>query len=139
TRRPTETCRLHGRSRRYPARATALTRPSPPSLRKNGESPVEPDGSSRCSLAQPSGRLPWGSARQGGTAGFGSSLTNRARPGATVSASNRYPTVPSQPNLPAIELDVLARWEREQTFQRSVDQRDAGVDGDNEFVFYDGP
>ena len=56
-----------------------------------------------------------------------------------MSASNRYPTVPSQPNLPAIELDVLARWEREQTFQRSVDQRDAGVDGDNEFVFYDGP
>ena len=56
-----------------------------------------------------------------------------------MSASNRYPTVPSQPNLPEIELDVLARWEREQTFQRSVDQRAAGTDGDNEFVFYDGP
>jgi isoleucyl-tRNA synthetase len=56
----------------------------------------------------------------------------------SVTAS-RYPTVPSQPDLPAIERDVLARWEREQTFQRSVDQRDAGNHGDNEFVFYDGP
>ena len=56
-----------------------------------------------------------------------------------MSASSRYPTVPSQPDLPQIERDVLARWDREQTFQRSIDQRDAGTDGDNEFVFYDGP
>jgi isoleucyl-tRNA synthetase len=56
-----------------------------------------------------------------------------------VSASNRYPTVPSQPDLPALEREVLARWEREGTFQRSIDQRDAGTNGDNEFVFYDGP
>jgi isoleucyl-tRNA synthetase len=56
-----------------------------------------------------------------------------------VSASNRYPTVLSQPDLPQIERDVLARWDSERTFQRSIDQRDAGTDGDNEFVFYDGP
>lgn len=56
-----------------------------------------------------------------------------------MSASSRYPNVPSQPDLPALERAVLDRWEREQTFQRSIDQRDAGTAGDNEFVFYDGP
>ena len=52
---------------------------------------------------------------------------------------NRYPTVEPQPDLPAIEREVLARWERDDTFRRSVEQRQAGVNGDNEFVFYDGP
>jgi isoleucyl-tRNA synthetase len=56
-----------------------------------------------------------------------------------VSASKPYPAVPSQPNLPQLEQEVLERWERDDTFRRSVEQRDAGVDGDNEFVFYDGP
>ena len=51
----------------------------------------------------------------------------------------RYPVASSQPDLPVIERDVLARWEAEDTFQRSIDQRDPGVNGDNEFVFYDGP
>ena len=41
-------------------------------------------------------------------------------------ASNRYPTVEPQPDLPAIERDVLARWERDDTFRRSVEQRQAG-------------
>jgi isoleucyl-tRNA synthetase len=54
-------------------------------------------------------------------------------------ASNRYPTVESHPDLPAIERGVLTRWAEENTFRRSVEQRSAGVDGDNEFVFYDGP
>jgi isoleucyl-tRNA synthetase len=53
--------------------------------------------------------------------------------------SRRYPTVESQPDLPDIERSVLDRWERDDTFRRSVEQRDAGTDGDNEFVFYDGP
>ncbi len=52
---------------------------------------------------------------------------------------NRYPTVPSHPNLPEIERAMLDQWARDNTFQRSIDMRDAGVDGDNEFVFYDGP
>ncbi len=52
---------------------------------------------------------------------------------------NRYPTVPSHPDLPAIERAMLERWQRDDTFQRSIDMRDAGVDGANEFVFYDGP
>ncbi len=47
--------------------------------------------------------------------------------------------VPSSPRFPAIEEDVLAYWAKDGTFQASVDQRDAGEDGTNEFVFYDGP
>ncbi|HAZ32643.1 MAG TPA: isoleucine--tRNA ligase, partial [Acidimicrobiaceae bacterium] len=50
-----------------------------------------------------------------------------------------YPPVSSQPNLPALESEVLARWAREHSFQQSIDMRDAGIDGSNEFVFYDGP
>lgn len=50
-----------------------------------------------------------------------------------------YPPVSSQPNLPALENEVLARWAREHSFQQSIDMRDAGTDGSNEFVFYDGP
>lgn len=48
-------------------------------------------------------------------------------------------TVPSSPRLPAIEEAVLAYWEQDGTFQASVDQRDPGENGANEFVFYDGP
>ncbi|MEJ7801571.1 MAG: class I tRNA ligase family protein, partial [Ilumatobacter sp.] len=48
-------------------------------------------------------------------------------------------TVPSNPRFPEIEERVLAYWEADDTFRASVEQRDAGVDGANEFVFYDGP
>src|SRR5690349_7621059 len=47
--------------------------------------------------------------------------------------------VPSNPRFPEIEERVLRYWDEDGTFQASVDQRDAGTDGDNEFVFYDGP
>jgi isoleucyl-tRNA synthetase len=50
-----------------------------------------------------------------------------------------YPDVDPQPDFPALERAILERWEREGTFQASIDQRDAGPDGSNEFVFYDGP
>jgi isoleucyl-tRNA synthetase len=48
-------------------------------------------------------------------------------------------TVPSSPKFPAIEEAVLAYWKKDATFRASVDQRDPGDDGANEFVFYDGP
>ncbi|WP_370894153.1 isoleucine--tRNA ligase [Janibacter sp. GXQ6167] len=48
-------------------------------------------------------------------------------------------SVPASPSFPQIEEQVLAYWEADNTFQASIDQRPAGVDGDNEFVFYDGP
>src|SRR3954469_4158959 len=47
--------------------------------------------------------------------------------------------VPSQPSFPKLEEDVLAYWQRDKTFDASVDARDAGLNGANEFVFYDGP
>ena len=51
----------------------------------------------------------------------------------------RYPPVESQPSFPAIEAIVLERWKSDHTFEESVNQRAAGPDGANEFVFYDGP
>ena len=50
-----------------------------------------------------------------------------------------YPQVDPQPSFPRLEEAVLARWESDDTFVRSVAARDAGADGDNEFIFYDGP
>jgi len=47
--------------------------------------------------------------------------------------------VPSQPSFPKLEEAVLAYWESDRTFQASVDAREAGPHGGNEFVFYDGP
>ncbi|HEX2355956.1 MAG TPA: isoleucine--tRNA ligase [Micromonosporaceae bacterium] len=47
--------------------------------------------------------------------------------------------VPASPDLPAVERRVLEYWAADKTFQASVDFRESGVDGDNEYVFYDGP
>lgn len=54
-------------------------------------------------------------------------------------ADRSYPDVPASPRLPEIEEEILARWERDGTFRASVEQRPAGPDGANEYVFYDGP
>jgi isoleucyl-tRNA synthetase len=47
--------------------------------------------------------------------------------------------VPAQPSLPKLEASVLDYWAADDTFQASVDNRPAGENGGNEFVFYDGP
>jgi isoleucyl-tRNA synthetase len=47
--------------------------------------------------------------------------------------------VPASPSLPAAERDVLDYWAGDKTFQASIDGRDPGPKGTNEFVFYDGP
>ncbi|HEV6955194.1 MAG TPA: isoleucine--tRNA ligase [Promicromonospora sp.] len=47
--------------------------------------------------------------------------------------------VPASPNLPDLERDVLAYWDKDDTFRASVEARPAGENGSNEFVFYDGP
>ncbi len=49
---------------------------------------------------------------------------------------NEYPHLSSAMRLPAIEEEILDFWERDSTFQASIDRR---TGGDNEFVFYDGP
>ena len=50
-----------------------------------------------------------------------------------------YPSVAARADYPALERKVLARWDDDDTFARSVDNRPAGPDGANEYVFYDGP
>ena len=50
-----------------------------------------------------------------------------------------YPAVDPNPNFPALEVEIAARWAKDDTFQASIDNRDAGLNGSNEFVFYDGP
>ena len=52
---------------------------------------------------------------------------------------HRDSAVPASPDLPAVERDVLAYWQGDGTFQASIDTRDSGENGSNEFVFYDGP
>src|SRR5215472_15453164 len=47
--------------------------------------------------------------------------------------------VPASPSLPELERSVLDYWAADQTFAASVEAREAGVSGANEFVFYDGP
>ena len=50
-----------------------------------------------------------------------------------------YPKVDPQPNFPAVENETLDFWATDGTFQASIDRRDAGANGVNEYVFYDGP
>lgn len=47
--------------------------------------------------------------------------------------------VPASPRFPELERRVLAYWAEDGTFQASIEARDAGENGSNEFVFYDGP
>ena len=47
--------------------------------------------------------------------------------------------VPASPKLPDVEDRVLKFWRDDDTFAQSIDNRERGVNGDNEFVFYDGP
>jgi isoleucyl-tRNA synthetase len=47
--------------------------------------------------------------------------------------------VPASPRFPELEKRVLAYWAENNIFQASIDARDPGENGSNEFVFYDGP
>jgi isoleucyl-tRNA synthetase len=58
--------------------------------------------------------------------------------GSTSPSARSYPEVPPSPSFPRVEEGILASW-TDGTFQASIDNRDAGADGANEFVFYDGP
>jgi isoleucyl-tRNA synthetase len=50
-----------------------------------------------------------------------------------------YPAVDPSPSFPELEERVLATWQAQGTFARSVEARAPGARGANEFVFYDGP
>ncbi len=56
-----------------------------------------------------------------------------------ATGQNAADGVASSPIFPEIEERVLDYWKHDGTFQASIDQRDAGENGSNEFVFYDGP
>jgi isoleucyl-tRNA synthetase len=47
--------------------------------------------------------------------------------------------VPASPDFPALERRTLDYWSADKTFEASVESREAGFNGSNEFVFYDGP
>ena len=50
-----------------------------------------------------------------------------------------YPNVTPQVRFPELEQQVLAYWREHRIFEHSVKGRPAGKEGDNEYVFYDGP
>lgn len=56
-----------------------------------------------------------------------------------VSSDPTLTGVPSSPRFPEIEERILRYWDEDGTFQASVANRDTGENGENEFVFYDGP
>jgi len=51
--------------------------------------------------------------------------------------SASYPAQPAELDLPALEHAILETWEREHTFEASIERRRA--EGAPSFVFYDGP
>ena len=56
-----------------------------------------------------------------------------------IAFSSSTASIPSHPRFAELEGEVLAYWAADETFKASVQQRAAGTDGANEFVFYDGP
>jgi isoleucyl-tRNA synthetase len=58
---------------------------------------------------------------------------------ALQAGSGSAAAVPASPSFPQIEESVLAYWAADDTFRASVENRPAGENGSNEFVFYDGP
>ena len=50
-----------------------------------------------------------------------------------------YPEVPQQSSFAGIEQEIIDYWKADDTFRASVEARPAGDNGENEYVFYDGP
>ncbi|QAY70523.1 isoleucine--tRNA ligase [Xylanimonas protaetiae] len=67
--------------------------------------------------------------------------SDAAQPGAAqdTSRASGATGIPASPDLPALEREVLAYWAQDDTFKASVEKNEAGENGSNEFVFYDGP
>jgi isoleucyl-tRNA synthetase len=71
-------------------------------------------------------------------------MSDTTAPAVTAGSVSGYPLagtgeVTGHPDFPQVERAVLKYWAKDKTFQASVDQRSAGENGDNEYVFYDGP
>ena len=78
-----------------------------------------------------------GAHQQSSNSGRAASTSGGAAPGSYPLAGAT--SVDPHPDFPTIEDAVLAYWQRDHTFRDSIDQRPAGEDGANEYVFYDGP
>jgi isoleucyl-tRNA synthetase len=63
--------------------------------------------------------------------------TRHVYPKAAVDESGKH--VAPNPSFPKLEESVLDYWDNDQTFRKSVDQRESGDHSQNEFVFFDGP
>ncbi|MCC3282579.1 isoleucine--tRNA ligase [Arthrobacter sp. zg-Y324] len=66
-------------------------------------------------------------------------MTNMPQIYPKASAGDSAEAAASSPRFPELEERVLKYWDKDGTFQASIDARPAGEDGSNEFVFYDGP
>ncbi len=56
-----------------------------------------------------------------------------------MASDKPYPRIEPKADYPAIEKRILREWNNANTFQRSIDNRESGGDGANEYIFYDGP
>jgi isoleucyl-tRNA synthetase len=57
-----------------------------------------------------------------------------------TSAKKYYPEVDPNPDFAKLEEQVIAAWQKDKTFSKSVENRPAKEQGkNNEFIFYDGP
>ena len=63
----------------------------------------------------------------------------KARHAVADDAARPHHGVVASPRFPAIEERILRYWDQDGTFVASVEARESGENGENEFVFYDGP
>ena len=56
-----------------------------------------------------------------------------------MTTNKPYPEVNPQTKFPQLEEKILALWKEQDTFKKSVEQRNTGQNAENDFVFYDGP
>lgn len=56
-----------------------------------------------------------------------------------MAKQKHYPDIQAKADFPALEEEILAYWKENDTFKKSVELREAGEKGKNEYVFYDGP
>ena len=56
-----------------------------------------------------------------------------------AAAGEQSVNVAPNPSFPQLETDVLDYWDKDDTFQKSIDRNPSGDHSQNEFVFFDGP
>ena len=66
-----------------------------------------------------------------------SESTNHVYPKAA--AGEQSANVAPNPSFPKLEESVLDYWDKDGTFQKSIERRPSGDHSQNEFVFFDGP